>query len=286
MLTHTLIDFLMGETDGVPKDPNFIFRLYMALGNYPQAAKTAIIIARQEQELGNYKVAHNILFETHKELELQRIRVPQALRKALLLLHSYILVKKLVKQANHQGASRMLLRVAKNISKFPSHVVPILTSTVIECQRAGLKESAYEYATMLMRPEYRQQIEPKFKRKIEAIVRRPNREQTDEPLSACPISGQMIPETELICPTTKDDIPYCIVTGKHMVLDDWCICPNSRMPALYSEYCKYLDIEQVDPLCGKPVRKQDLVKVKDPKQYIDAYNATSTKEDEGGDKKK
>ena len=24
MLTHTLIDFLMGETDGVPKDPNFI----------------------------------------------------------------------------------------------------------------------------------------------------------------------------------------------------------------------------------------------------------------------
>ena len=80
MLTHQLIDFLMGETDGVPKDPNYIFRLYapphaycsmnsgarqnrkhriiglaharyMALGNYPQAAKTAIIIARQEQEL-------------------------------------------------------------------------------------------------------------------------------------------------------------------------------------------------------------------------------------------
>ena len=37
MLTHQLIDFLMGETDGVPKDPNYIFRLYMALGNYPQA---------------------------------------------------------------------------------------------------------------------------------------------------------------------------------------------------------------------------------------------------------
>lgn len=29
MLTHTLIDYLMGETDGVPKDPNYIFRLYM-----------------------------------------------------------------------------------------------------------------------------------------------------------------------------------------------------------------------------------------------------------------
>jgi hypothetical protein len=36
MLTHMLIDFLMGETDGVPKDPNYIYRLYMALGNFAQ----------------------------------------------------------------------------------------------------------------------------------------------------------------------------------------------------------------------------------------------------------
>lgn len=38
MLTHTLIDFLMGETDGVPKDPNYIYRLYMALGSYSQVS--------------------------------------------------------------------------------------------------------------------------------------------------------------------------------------------------------------------------------------------------------
>ena len=60
-LTHTLIDFLMGEPDGVPKDPNYIYRLYLALGNFPQAAKTAVIIARQEQDLGSYKAAHAIL---------------------------------------------------------------------------------------------------------------------------------------------------------------------------------------------------------------------------------
>jgi WD repeat-containing protein 19 len=87
VLTHTLVDYLAGETDGITKDPNYMFRLYMALGNYPQAARTAIIIARQEQEVGNYKVAHDILFETHKDLEAQRIRVPSALSRALLLLH-------------------------------------------------------------------------------------------------------------------------------------------------------------------------------------------------------
>lgn len=75
---HQLLDYLMGDSDGIPKDPNCIFslllllliinwfqyylmkkdifRLYMALGNFAQAAKTAVIIARSEQELGNYKV--------------------------------------------------------------------------------------------------------------------------------------------------------------------------------------------------------------------------------------
>lgn len=54
----------------------------------------------------------------------------------------------------------------------------ILTSTVIECQRAGLKASAYEYASQLiMNPEHRNAMDAKYKRKIEAIVRRPNKEE-------------------------------------------------------------------------------------------------------------
>lgn len=50
-------------------------------------------------------------------------------------------------------------------------IVPILTSTVIECHRAGLKNSAFSFAAMLMRPEYRNKIDAKYKRKIEAMVR-------------------------------------------------------------------------------------------------------------------
>ena len=83
----------------------------------------------------------------------------------------------------------MLIRVANNISRFPSRkkfvwfwihdgliivyidTVPILTSTVIECHRSGLRNSAFTYATMLMRPEYRQEIDAKWKKKIEQIVR-------------------------------------------------------------------------------------------------------------------
>jgi WD repeat-containing protein 19 len=111
-----------------------------------QAAKTAVIIGRQEQDLGNYKVAHSILFETYRDLRTQNIRVPQTLARALLLLHSYLLVKRLVRRGDHDGAARMLIRVSRSISKFPTHVVPILTTTVIECQRARLKKSGASHA--------------------------------------------------------------------------------------------------------------------------------------------
>jgi phosphate starvation-inducible membrane PsiE len=65
----------------------------------------------------------------------------------------------------------MLVRISANISKFPAHAVAILTSTVVECYRSGLKKVAFDHAAILMRPEYRQQIDPKFKRKIEQIIR-------------------------------------------------------------------------------------------------------------------
>lgn len=60
-------------------------------------------------------------------------------------------VKKMVRRGDHEGAARMLLRVARSISCFPTHTVPVLTSTVIECQRSGLRNSAFEYASTLMR---------------------------------------------------------------------------------------------------------------------------------------
>lgn len=42
--------------------------------------------------------------------------------------------------------------------------VPILTSTVIECHRANMKLSAFKFASMLMKPDYKHRVcmaEPK-----------------------------------------------------------------------------------------------------------------------------
>lgn len=289
-LVHQLVDFLMGEKDGVPKDPNYLYRLWMARKKYDEAVKTALSIVAQEQEHGSYQASHAVLYETIRRLEDDDVRVPLKLRSTFVIIHSYILAKILVRMGDTSGSARVLLRVTQSISSFPKDTVRILTSAVVLCQKAGLKASSYEIAKTLMHPEYRSSIDENLKRKIEAIVRRraANNEDAPEDLSLCPVSNQLIPVSQLECPTTRDALPMCIITGRHMLLDDWCFCPVSRFPALYSEYIRYIETMSasggdyagtepgtaLDPILGKPVAVGDLTKAskEDAVAYIQKYN--------------
>nr|XP_005286411.1 WD repeat-containing protein 19 isoform X5 [Chrysemys picta bellii] len=270
-LTNQLIDYLMGESDGMPKslsDAKYLFRLYMALKQYREAARTAIIIAREEQSAGNYRNAHDVLFSMYSELKTQKIKIPSEMATNLMILHSYILVKTHVKRGDHMKGARMLIRVANNISKFPSHIVPILTSTVIECHRAGLKNSAFSFAAMLMRPEYRNKIDLKYKKKIEAMVRRPDTSEAEEPTTPCPYCEFLLPECELLCAGCKNNLPYCIATGRHMVKNDWTACPNCDFPALHSEFKNMLQSENICPMCSEGVSIVHLKKIADCTPYL------------------
>lgn len=101
-------------------------------------------------------------------------------------------------------------------------MVPILTSTVVECNRAGLKKSAYQYAVMLMRPEYRTEIDSKYSKKIEAIVRKAPRaikemeKDIEEEMIPCPACGTDLSAMEIICHQCKSTLPICIATVSSM----------------------------------------------------------------------
>lgn len=119
-LANQLIEFLLGESDGMPKDPKLLFRLYMARRQYKEAAKAAVIIANQEQISGNYRTAHDLLFSMYQELKRNNLNIATDMRYALNLLHRYTLVRVHVKRQDHALAARLLVQVASNISQFPS----------------------------------------------------------------------------------------------------------------------------------------------------------------------
>ncbi|XP_029010876.1 WD repeat-containing protein 19 [Betta splendens] len=267
-LTSQLIDYLMGESDGIPKDAKYLFRLYMALQQYREAARTAIIIAREEQCAGNYRNAHDVLFSMYTELQAQKIKIPAEMATNLMILHSYLLVKIHVKRGDHLKGARMLIRVSNNISKFPAHVVPILTSAVIECHRAGLRNSAFSFAVMLMRPEYRNEIDAKYRKKIEAMVRRPDTSELEEETTPCPFCGFQLSQNELLCISCKNNLPYCIVTGRHMLKEDWSMCPHCEFPALYSQFILLLETETTCPMCSETLSVNQLKKILDCSTYL------------------
>ncbi|CAH8523624.1 unnamed protein product [Heterobilharzia americana] len=286
-LTHLVIVYLMGETDGVAKDARHLFRLYMVLKQYKEAARTAVIIAREEQTNGNYRSAHDLLFSMVQELRQRNIRVPSEMSENLALLHSYILAKVHVKNGDHLRGARMLIRVSENISKFPSHVVPILTSTVIECQKAGLKSASFSYAAMLLRPEYRDKLDMKYRRKFETLIRRQDLktdcggDQTDstinksnsstvETSTPCPSCGSLLLETCLYCTECRSNIPYCVITGNHVVKNDFTVCPGCQFPALYSELMRYVEncSNPVCPMCNVNLSRDSIRRLIDSSVFL------------------
>ena len=118
---------------------------------------------------------------------------------------------------------------------------------------------------MLMRPEYRNEIDAKYKKKIEQIVRwvlsatlvpkltvsdvvslrrgrSPRRtrhaltatHQSPKPTYRFSTSVNILLVIMLIslqCSTCDNILPYCIVTGFHMVRNDWTNCPHCKFPA-------------------------------------------------------
>jgi WD repeat-containing protein 19 len=268
-LTAELLAFLMDDRDGIPKSVFYIFKVHMALEQYEEAANTAIIIAKQEQDLGNYKVAHGLLFDTFQDLMKRGIMVPLQLRRNLMLLHSYVLARVLVRLKDHKSGARMLVRVGNNISKFPAHSVGILTSAVVTCQRAGLKQSAYNFAKELVRPENRAQLDKNYKKKIEMLVRKPDLAEDVDPNAPCPnCDNSALPRTELNCPECKTTLPYCVITGRHMVLDDWSQCPSCAFPALFGPFRKYISAAKKCPMCENAIQVSSIQKNPNPKAAL------------------
>lgn len=83
-----------------------------------------------------------------------------------------------------------------------------------------MKTTAFDYASMLMRPEYRKSISEQYKRKIENIVRKPEKCDEEEPMSECPFCKVKGPETELECNSCKNVVPYCIATGTNTCMSE------------------------------------------------------------------
>ena len=172
--------------------------------------------------MGEYAAAKELLLRSYQDLIRIGVRVPFELLRNMELVHSYGIVRRMVKLDKHYGAARLLMRLAGDLSKFPRHAEQILASGVVECSRAGLKKSSHGLAVRLVGDEeMRGKVQPKLMRKIEGIVRRPKTDEIETETSPCPVCDTVIPSWQLDCPSCKTHLPMDICTGRHMTLENW-----------------------------------------------------------------
>lgn len=99
-----------------------------------------------------------------------------------------------------------------------------------------------------------------FRRKIESIVRRTQVSTIDE--------GK---DLYLLSQSAGLAFPICICSG--MYLDrslDWTFCPISGIPALLSQYIKFIEIFGLDPINSESISSSDIEKalVEEVDEYI------------------
>lgn len=82
-----------------------------------------------------------------------------------------------------------------------------------------------------MRVEYRSQIDAKYARKIEAIVRKAPRgikdteDEYQTETSKCPMCDYELAVMDLMCNHCKATLPMCIASGQHISKDNLAACP-------------------------------------------------------------
>lgn len=133
-----------------------------------------------------------------------------------------------------------------------------------------MRKSAFNYAVMLMRSEYRDQIDPKYAKKVESIVRKApknikqlndfdevieneneengedgdvkeekRRPSTKDDSSPCPMCNNNLNYMEVNCSQCKTTIPICIASGQHLTnIYEICQCPECLFPAIKNELVK------------------------------------------------
>lgn len=112
----------------------------------------------------------------------------------------------------------------------------------------------------------RDEVNPKYKKKIELMVRKPEKdpEEVEEALVPCAFCNLPGPETELQCYSCQNIIPFDIATGKRMQMSDWAECPSCRFPCGAAQFIRIIAAEKHCPMCNEEVNLDSVRRVPDP----------------------
>lgn len=227
-IIELILKYLNGELDGCKRPPLYVFKFYMAMEKYGDAARTAYLLADREIEAGRYSKAKSVLIQCACKLRMQAKHMPTKFRDLLILLHGLEAGKVFSKAGLHAQAAMCLYRTSRLASRFGDAAVNVLLPATVECSRAGPRyaNEAYECACILLK-EYGDKIPEKYKKPVEQVVRKHKKgEPVDAEYRSCCSCGENVLLGSLSCENCMAVLPLDSATGAQITLADYCECPT------------------------------------------------------------
>lgn len=129
-MSRNLVEFLLGENDGAPRDPFYLHYYYVMAEKFVEAAKTALIVSRSYQDTGSFLEARNSVFDSMCWLKNSSGKYSKDTIDQFNQTQSYMILRTLLNQQDKNIPARIITRIFDNISRFKKG-----KSSKIEIQR-------------------------------------------------------------------------------------------------------------------------------------------------------
>jgi hypothetical protein len=112
------------------------------------------------------------------------------------------------------------------------------------------KNSSKSQPLILFHLYNRSDIDEKYKKKIEGIIRKPQKTEESPILTPCPYCTNPVADAELQCDQCRNNLPYCILTGYHILSDDLSVCTTCQFPGSRADLKKAAEAGENCPMCS------------------------------------
>ena len=120
----------------------------------------------------------------------------------------------------------------------------------------------------------------KYKKKIEGIIRKPQKTEEEPLLTPCPYCQNPTQESELHCDSCRNTLPYCIISGYHILSPDLSQCPHCQFPGIRSELLRIAKNNEICPMCSTELSGNLSFPELNPSQIKTIINATNGVEED------
>ena len=69
-------------------------------------------------------------------------------------------------------------------------------------------------------------------------------------MTPCPYCEHPVPESDLQCDSCRTTLPYCVITGYHVLSQDLSQCPHCQFPGIKAELLRVAQAQTTCPMCA------------------------------------